>query len=378
MATRATVTMMLPVLVVGMIGCASKKMDFVTDDSFVRQPADGKALVYFIRDTWAIGYPEIFDDDEFIGILSENTHIAHQAAPGKHRFMVRSEPADYLEADLGPGKIYSSSIVSRPGGWTPNYGFGPLTQIDPSSVDGILSETRQVAVNQQGKAWGEKRKKEVQAAKDQSLAGSNRTSSPPAPEQAQVPKDQTLKSLDEPRLQLGAAQQAQVSNNQTSKTLDEPQLHLESSEKTEHAGLIFRGTPTAGQLVGAIIVGGASLYAHAWLAKEYPLAAGTVLIFEGAIIAAQTSKESKMWSSMTILVGMAGLGVYNLVNNDHDEASKNDRFRKTLYGMPIIVVTAELLDSVAGGSGKKAEAQRVFATVHVGRDEEAVVITWRY
>lgn len=54
----------------------------------------------------------VFDDTRYIATVSADTHVAYQAEPGKHTFMVVSEAADFMNADLTAGKTYKDANAS--------------------------------------------------------------------------------------------------------------------------------------------------------------------------------------------------------------------------------------------------------------------------
>ena len=153
-------------------GCASKNMDLVNADAYVTKPSPGKALVFFIRDTSFGGAIQaaLYDETEFIGTSSANTHIAYMANPGKHMFMITGESADFMEADLQAGKTYYADVVPRMGVWKARFSFRPHNgQVDRAAEERSLSGTKQVSVNASGIAWGEGSRNSAQKMKDKYL-----------------------------------------------------------------------------------------------------------------------------------------------------------------------------------------------------------------
>lgn len=95
-------------------------------------PASGKALVVFMRPSnygggiQASVYDASQPQEEFIGIVSANTKIAHQAEPGKHLFMVIGENADFVNATLEAGKTYYILVSPRMGMWKARFSLLPI------------------------------------------------------------------------------------------------------------------------------------------------------------------------------------------------------------------------------------------------------------
>ncbi len=112
-------------------GCASNKMIEATDQQVKVSPT-GKAQVIFIRPS-ALGgaiQSSLFDVSgdapEFVGILSAGAKIAYNVEPGKRVFMVVSEAADFLEADLKPATTYYAVVTARMGAWKARFSIFPV------------------------------------------------------------------------------------------------------------------------------------------------------------------------------------------------------------------------------------------------------------
>jgi hypothetical protein len=94
--------------VVLLAGCASPNMRLSEPGNVVEVPPPDKALVAFIRpDIYAHSTNAVvYDGDEFVGVVPYAQKYAYLAEPGEYMFMVVSEAADFLKADLLPGKKY--------------------------------------------------------------------------------------------------------------------------------------------------------------------------------------------------------------------------------------------------------------------------------
>jgi hypothetical protein len=165
-------TVLIALIIAVAAGCASKNMNLVDRDAYVSGPAPGKALIYFIRNTTFGGgvHASLYDGEDYIGTITANTHIAYQANPGSHLFMVMSESADFMKADLTAGKTYYAYVMPRMGAWVARFSFRPINgQVDQADIDASIRATKQIAPNEQGMKWGEKSKARAAALKEKYL-----------------------------------------------------------------------------------------------------------------------------------------------------------------------------------------------------------------
>ncbi|WP_296687171.1 hypothetical protein [Flavobacterium sp.] len=74
----------------------------------LKKPAEGKAIVYFIRSN-SMGFLinfKYFDGEKYLGKFNYGKYLAYECEPGKHLFWSKSENVDFVEANLDAGKIY--------------------------------------------------------------------------------------------------------------------------------------------------------------------------------------------------------------------------------------------------------------------------------
>lgn len=108
-------------------------------------PVQGKALVVFLRPSnyggaiQASVYDATRPQEEFIGVVSANTKVAHQAEPGRHLFMVVGENADFVNATLDAGKTYYILVSPRMGMWKARFSLLPIHP-DPAAKYSLASE----------------------------------------------------------------------------------------------------------------------------------------------------------------------------------------------------------------------------------------------
>jgi hypothetical protein len=101
-------------------------------DQTTQVPATDKAQVVFMRPSAFGGaiqaslFDVSSDETKFIGIVSTGTQISHMVGPGEHVFMVVSEAADFLEANLVGGKTYYAVVTARMGAWKARFSMSPV------------------------------------------------------------------------------------------------------------------------------------------------------------------------------------------------------------------------------------------------------------
>ncbi len=154
---RYIYTISLIVLVSGLFGCASPKMNMSIPVSSEIKPEQDKALVYFLRPN-SLGFKihaAVYDDENFIGIIPYNQKLPYLAKPGEHLFMVVSEAADFLKADLLPGKTYYIKVIPRMGAWRARFSMAPITkeEMATSEVQKWIKDARPIQNNDEAYKW---------------------------------------------------------------------------------------------------------------------------------------------------------------------------------------------------------------------------------
>ncbi|MDX5362802.1 MAG: DUF2846 domain-containing protein [Pseudazoarcus pumilus] len=159
--------------IVTLTGCASSPM-LVANTQHLPEPTPDQAQVVFMRSSLlgsainASLYRVDRGQIEFIGIMANGTKIVHRVPPGKHVFMVVSEAADFMEADLAAGKTYHSLVTPRMGAWKARFSLWPIkadagAEYSTASSDfaGWLKNTRLVENTPQSRAWYDANKNSV-------------------------------------------------------------------------------------------------------------------------------------------------------------------------------------------------------------------------
>jgi hypothetical protein len=117
-------------------GCASSRMVDSAQQELIVPSAD-KAQVVFLRSSFlgsaiqSVIYDASDGGAEFIGILSNGKKLAHTVEPGKHVFMVVSEAADFMAAEVVGGKTYYAIVTPRMGAWKARFSMYPVRNGGP-------------------------------------------------------------------------------------------------------------------------------------------------------------------------------------------------------------------------------------------------------
>lgn len=147
-----------------LVGCASNPMSISPSGTIERPKAD-QAQVVFMRDSFvgsaiaASIYDVTGDEPVFIGILNNGTKLAYSTLPGKHRFMVVSEAADFMEADLSAGRTYYSIVTPRMGTWKARFSMWPIKKsgsqyrLDSADFRNWSQSTRLAVMTPKARSW---------------------------------------------------------------------------------------------------------------------------------------------------------------------------------------------------------------------------------
>lgn len=148
-------------------GCASVPMKAV-DPQTVQTVASDTARVVFMRSSFvgsaisASLYDVTQGEPQFIGIIENGTKIDYDTKPGARVFMVIAESADFMKADLSPGKTYHAMVTPRMGVWKARFSLRPVradgtTDFNTQSKDfsSWVSGTRYVENSPEAIRWFE-------------------------------------------------------------------------------------------------------------------------------------------------------------------------------------------------------------------------------
>ena len=120
--------MLIVVLVTGIVTATQAQ-------KFTKAP-DDKSVVYFVRSSsmgFAINF-KYFDNDKIIGKFSGKGYIMYECEPGQHIFWAASENADFIIADIEPGKTYMVEVAPKMGGIKARVKLYPISPDDKKAI----------------------------------------------------------------------------------------------------------------------------------------------------------------------------------------------------------------------------------------------------
>ena len=134
------------------------------------QPGPDEALIYFLRPDYR-AFPihaAVYDGDEFIGFAPYNQKLGYLASPGRHTFMVVSEAADFMTADLVAGRTYYAQVVPRMGAWRARFSLWAITrqQLGTEEVRGWIEAASPIQNKQEAYTWAENNANSVKTKRD--------------------------------------------------------------------------------------------------------------------------------------------------------------------------------------------------------------------
>ena len=158
-----------------LVGCASNPMTLAPQQN-LQSPAQDSSQVVFMRSSFvgsaisASLYDVTDGNIQYIGVIVNGVKLAYSTPPGKHTFMVVSEAADFMEADLSSGKNYFSIVTPRMGAWKARFSLWPIKN-DPSAryntemteFNQWLNNTNLSNNSEKSLAWYESNKNDIKA-----------------------------------------------------------------------------------------------------------------------------------------------------------------------------------------------------------------------
>ncbi len=168
---RLAAVAVLVVLVAGCAGPIRGMRDVPPGMEVKTTPPPGKAAIVFMRPS-TLGYAiassvyEVKNDgDVFIGIVPAKRKVVYFTDPGSTRFMVVSEAADFMGADLEAGKTYYALVTPRMGVWKARFSLRPVTDTDGKEFPGWFKECGWIENTPESQAWAKANWQDVQSKK---------------------------------------------------------------------------------------------------------------------------------------------------------------------------------------------------------------------
>jgi hypothetical protein len=169
--------LVLGVAAMSAVGCAGavKNMQPVANVNTVAAPTE--AVVVFLRPS-GVGYAvqtSVFEVNEgvpsrLVGIVAAKKKVVYRTTPGPHTFMVIGESADFMYADLAPGRTYYALATVRPGFWKARFSLKPVTPAEHGDLTGWLADSEWVAVNADSERWAAENAADIEKKRSAYLA----------------------------------------------------------------------------------------------------------------------------------------------------------------------------------------------------------------
>ena len=156
-------TCRIVVLLIAALGCASSAESPSEGGGptglarFFDAPPDDQALVLIFRPPrrGRTGWASVYEDDEMLTRFSYHSYLAHLTEPGSHRYMVVSEAADFLDAEVEGGKVYFAEIVPRTGAWRARFSLIPYPPEHPrlQKLEAWLRKSDSITPGTRDREW---------------------------------------------------------------------------------------------------------------------------------------------------------------------------------------------------------------------------------
>jgi hypothetical protein len=173
--------LLLPTLLI-ISGCSSNLMQPANDQA-INKAQTNQVNITFIRSSilgsaiQASVYDTTNNEIVFIGVISNSTKINYLTTPGKHRFMVISETADFMEADVTGGKNYYAIVTPRMGLWKARFSMYPIRNsssgaftINSNDFKSWMKDTTLVTKNASADAWFTKNLADIKEKESEDMA----------------------------------------------------------------------------------------------------------------------------------------------------------------------------------------------------------------
>ena len=176
MKRLATCIRVALVVVLALAGCAVpiRGMREVPAETEVKTtPPPGKAAIVFMRPS-TLGFAiassvyEVRDaGDVFIGIVPAKRKLVYFTDPGTSQFMVVSEAADFMGAELEAGKTYYALVTPRMGVWKARFSLRPITGLDEKDFSAWFNECTWIENTPESRAWVKEHWADIQEKKSE-------------------------------------------------------------------------------------------------------------------------------------------------------------------------------------------------------------------
>lgn len=167
--TRASGLGLLSVLVATAAGCAGTVKHMNSVAYVDTTPSENEAVIIFLRAS-GMGYAvqsSVYELPEsgssrLVGIVAAKKKVAYRTTPGHHTFMVVGENADFMGADLLPGKVYFVVVQVRMGAWKARFGLYPVHGPERDQFRTWLGDAAWVEMSHESLTWAHDHATEIE------------------------------------------------------------------------------------------------------------------------------------------------------------------------------------------------------------------------
>lgn len=133
-------------------------------------PEANEAVIVFARvsDVYPWMQASVFELPEhgparLIGLVAAKRRIAFRTTPGRHTFMVIGDDADFMDADLQPGRLYHAVARVRLGVGTPSFELVPVRAAERGQLAGWLADVTWVETTHEALTWAHENAADIEA-----------------------------------------------------------------------------------------------------------------------------------------------------------------------------------------------------------------------
>lgn len=162
-------------LLTGAIGCSSAFSKYSRRVARVdTTPGDDEAVIVFARppDMGAAVHSSVFEcwDEErsqLVGLVGDGQMLAYRTTPGEHLFMVVSEAADFMHADLQAGNVYYVLVKPHWGVGRARFSLEPVHEADRPKLKGWLDRTYWIENTPASQRWAQQNATDIEDKRSQ-------------------------------------------------------------------------------------------------------------------------------------------------------------------------------------------------------------------
>ena len=163
-------------LLLGGASCAGSVKNMRAVASVNTVPAANEAVVIFLRPS-GMGYAvqssvfEVADGrpSALVGIVAAKKKVAYRTTPGRHTFMIIGESADFMDADLQPGKVYHAVAQVRMGVWKARFSLQPV-HAGERELPQWLADSEWVEISPESQQWAQENAADVEGKRTEYFA----------------------------------------------------------------------------------------------------------------------------------------------------------------------------------------------------------------